>query len=151
MWANATSTMDYVWALTLLLAGLLLTLRRHYLAAGVVLGLAVALRSTSFIAAGLILTFALAGRRGDRGRVAAAGLLAVVLSAAFYYPSFRHAGYTLAFLKPMIGGDELWTPALRLGRFVYKNLYLWGLPASMILPVLFVLGRRALSDTRRRA
>jgi hypothetical protein len=150
VWVNATCTMDYVWALALLLTGLLLVLRRAYLAAGVVLGLAVAMRSTSFIAAGLVLAFALIGRREDRGRVALAGGVAVVLAALFYLPSFRYAGNSLAFLQPMTGGDEFWTPRLRLGRFVYKNVYLWGLPASMILPVLLLLGRRSLSDTRWR-
>ena len=150
VWVNSTCTMDYMWALALLLAGLLMTIRRAYLAAGVALGLAIAVRSTSFVGVGLVLAFPFAGRREDRPRVLAAGLIAVALGGLFYLPSFRHAGYTPAFLRPMTGGAEFWTPKLRLARFVYKNLYFWGLVGSMMLPVLLFLGRRPLSDPRRR-
>jgi hypothetical protein len=33
---------------------------------------------------------------------------------------------------PGIGGPELWTLFLRSGRFFYKNIYLWGLPAFVL-------------------
>jgi hypothetical protein len=150
-WTSAACTMDYVWALALLLAGCLLLLRRAYLAAGVVLGLSVGMRSTSCIAAGLFLVFALAGRPADRRRVVLAGVVAVALGALCYLPSFRHAGYTLSFLTPLIGGEELWTPGLRLARFGYKNIYFWGPVAAMLLPALLLLVRRGLSDPRRRS
>jgi hypothetical protein len=150
-WTSATCTMDYVWAMALLLGGCLLLLRRSYLAAGIVLGLAVAMRSTSCIAAGLFLLFALAGRPGDWRRVVPAGVVAVFIGAVCYLPSFRHAGYTLSFLRPMIGGEELWTPELRLGRFAYKNVYFWGPIAALLLPALLLLVRRGLSDPKRRS
>lgn len=150
LWVNATCTMDYVWALALLLAGLLLVIRRAYLAAGVVLGLAIAVRSTSFVGGGVVLACALAGRRDDRGKILLAAVIAVLLGALFYVPSFRHAGYTLEFLRPMIGGPHYWTLKLQLGRFVYKNLYFWGLPAAAMLPMILWAGRGGLSDPRRR-
>jgi hypothetical protein len=149
-WVNGTCTMEYVWALALLLAGTLLVLNRSYAAAGVVLGLAIAVRSTSFIAAGLVLGYALLGRRDDRRRVVVAGVVAVVLGGLFYLPPFRQAGYSLAFLKPMTGGAEFWTLELRAARFVYKNLYFWGLAGALVLPVLLLIGLRPLLDPSRR-
>jgi hypothetical protein len=150
LWANGTCTMDYVWALALLLAGTLAVVRRSYSPAAVLLGLAVAVRSTSFIAAGLVLGYALVVRRPDRGRVILAGVVAVVLAGLFYLPPFRHAGYSPSFLRPMIGGAEFWTPELHLARFVYKNLYFWGLLGALALPVLLLLGSRRLLDPARR-
>jgi hypothetical protein len=149
-WVNGTCTMEYVWALALLLAGALLVIKRSYWPAAVLLGLAIAVRSTSFIAAGLVLGYALLARRPDRGRVVLAGVVAVVLGGLFYLPPFIHAGYSPAFLKPMIGTSELWTLKLRLARFVYKNLYFWGLIGSLALPVLLLLGSRRLLDPARR-
>jgi hypothetical protein len=108
------------------------------------------MRATSFVGAGLVLAFALAGRREDRAKVLLAGVLAVVLGGLFYIPPFRHAGYTLAFLRPMTGGEEYWTPGLRVARFVYKNLSFWGLPGSIVLAVTLLLGRRRIWDRRRR-
>ena len=139
-WVAATSTMDYAWALALLLGGLLCVIRRAYLAAGFILGLAIAMRSTSFVAAGLVLTFALVARREEWRKILLAGTIAAVLGGLLYVPSWRHAGYTLSFLKPMIGEADFWTPKLA-GRFLYKNVYFWGLLGSMMLPVLLALGR----------
>jgi len=150
LWVNGTCTMEYVWALALLLAGTLLVIKRSYGVAAVLLGLAIAIRSTSFIAAGLVLGYALLARRPDRGRVVLAGFIAVVIGGLFYLPPFRQAGFSLAFLKPMTGGSELWTLKLRLARFVYKNLYFWGLLGSLALPVLLLLGWRRLLDPGRR-
>jgi len=79
-----------------------------------------------------------------------AGFIAVVIGGLFYLPPFRQAGFSLAFLKPMTGGSELWTLKLRLARFVYKNLYFWGLLGSLALPVLLLLGWRRLLDPGRR-
>jgi hypothetical protein len=149
-WVNGTCTMEYVWALALLLAGTLLVIERSYGVAAVLLGLAIAVRSTSFIAAGLVLGYALLVRRPDRGRVLLAGVVAVALGGLFYLPPFRQAGYSPAFLKPMTGGSEFWTFKLRLARFVYKNLYFWGLIGALALPVLLLLGGRRLLDPARR-
>src|SRR4029079_9137921 len=105
LWVNGTCTMEYVWALALLLRGTLLFINRSYGVAAVLLGLAIAIRSTSFIAAGLVLGYALLARRPDRGRVVLAGFIAVVIGGLFYLPPFRQAGFSLAFLKPMTGGS----------------------------------------------
>jgi hypothetical protein len=150
LWVNGTCTMEYVWALALLLAGTLMVIKRSYGVAAVLLGLAIAVRSTSFIATGLVLGYALLARRPDRGRVVLAGVVAVVLGGLFYLPPFRHAGWSLAFLRPMTGGSEFWTPKLWLARFVYKNLYFWGLLGSLALVVLLLSGGPRLLDPARR-
>ena len=146
-WTSSTLTMDYVWALAMLLGGCLLLLRRSYLLAGLALGLAIGTRATSCVAAALLLAFPLVGRPGDRGRVVAAGLIAVVVGAVFYIPPFRHAGDSLAFLTPTIGDPAMRTIKLRAGRFVYKSIYFWGLLGTLALPVLLLLSWKNLTGT----
>ncbi len=131
-WLNATCTMDYVWALAMLLGGFLLLLRRWYLLGAILLSLAVGTRLSSFIAAGIFLIYPLRAYPKDRLRVVAAGAVAIVIGALCYLPSFRQAGYTTAFLHAGVSQGEMWSTKMKLGRFVYKNIYLWGLPATLV-------------------
>ena len=133
-WVAATSTIDYVWALAALLAGLAALLRDRHDFAGVAFGLAVGFRLGSAFPAATFLAFAWMTRRSRRVGAFAAGALAALVGGAFYLPSFAHAGYTLAFLQPHTGPAELWTVQGYLGRFAFKNLCLfWGVPASLLL------------------
>jgi hypothetical protein len=50
LWINSVTTMDYMWALTFILACYLALIRRRFLVAGLCLGLAVGFRLTSVIA-----------------------------------------------------------------------------------------------------
>ncbi len=149
-WVNATSTMDYAWSLALLMAGLLMLLRRMHLLAGILLGLAIGTRLASFVAIFVFLLYALLAQPRDRVRVAAAGLIIAVIALPCYIPSFIWAGHTLGFLHPNIGGG-LWSLKGYIARFVYKNLYLWGLPGALALCVIlpFILARHRVAFDRR--
>lgn len=142
-WTNATVTMDHVWGLGFLMAGWAALLGRRWWLAGVLLGLAVGSRFTTALAVGGVLAYALYVAKDDRRDVIQAGLVAGVLGAACYLPSAWEFGWTLGFLQPAgLGGEELWTWTLRLGRWGYKSLYLWGLPTAILLVVLGVLALR---------
>jgi hypothetical protein len=132
-WISAHSTVDFMWALACLMAGWLLLLRERWLFAGLLLGFAVGLRLASAFPAVCLLAFYFIQRPKDRLRLAMAGAIAALLGGACYVPSFVHAGWNLSLLQAHTGDQELWTLKMRLGRYVYKNLYLWGLPASILL------------------
>ncbi len=132
-WVNATSTIDHVWAIGFILAGFALLLQNKYQLGGLLLGLSVGSRLSSFIAAIGIFVFLWLTAKDKRKQIVWAGFLCGVSSALFYLPSFINAGYTFIFLTPGVGGLEFWTFYLRAGRFIYKNIYFWGLPAFIIL------------------
>ncbi len=142
-WSNATASMDHVWALGFLLAGWLALLDRRWVGAGVLLALAVGSRFTLAPAVGLVLGYAWLSERAERAGVGRAAGLAVLLGAACYLPSAWEFGWTLGFLEPAgLGGAELWTWPLRLGRWGYKNVYFWGLGGTLALAGFAVLAVR---------
>lgn len=142
-WVNATATMDHVWGLGFLLAGWAALLDRRWWGAGVLLGLAIGSRFTTLFAVGGVLAYALYATSDDRHGVIRAGLVAGALGAACYLPSAWEFGWTLDFLQPAgLGGAELWTWTLRLGRWGYKSIYLWGLPTAIFLAGLAVVAVR---------
>ena len=133
-WTNATSSMDHVWALGFFLSGWLALLDRRWLLAGLLLGCAVGSRLTLVIAVAAVLGFAFLTDGSARRDTVRAGLLAGLLGAACYLPPASYAGWTPAFLQPAgLGGPELWTWPMRLGRWGYKSIYLWGLPTAALL------------------
>ncbi len=139
LWPVAATTMDYAWALALLLAGWVALLDRRWAWGGVLLGLAVGARFTSALAVPALVVHATWGaRRNDTGGVfvhpafPALGL-AAALGAACYLPAAAEAGWTLNFLRPAGMGEALWTPLLRVGRWGFKNLHVWGLTGSVAL------------------
>lgn len=141
-WTNATSSMDHVWALGFLLSGWLALLDRRWLLAGLLLGCAVGSRLTLVIAVAAVLGYAVLTDAARRDAVRA-GLVAGVLGAACYLPPAAYAGWTMAFLQPGgLGGPELWTWPMRLGRWGYKSLYLWGLPTAALLAGFVAYGLR---------
>jgi len=131
-WINAASAMDYVWAAAFLMAGLWLGLRRRPLSAGLALGLAAAARLTAAIPAGGILLFLFCRKPRPSGLWTGALVCAAVTVSAYLLPA-DFKGWNLQFLGASTGAAELWTPWLRLGRFAYKNIYFWGLPAVLFL------------------
>lgn len=146
VWPVAATPMDYGWALGLLMVGWVLLLDRRWAWAGVVLGLAVGARFTSALMVPLLVAHVAWTRPGDRRGALGALLLATALGAACYLPALGETGGTLAFLRPSgMGGPELWTPGLRLGRFGFKNIHAWG-PVGMLA----LLGTAAWALVRRR-
>lgn len=132
-WIASTFTIDYFWSLSLLMIGLICVLRRRVIIAGIALGLALGYRLGAIPGVIIILAYALLTMRDLRGRVIIACLIAMTITIVCYIPSFLWANRTLAFLRPMIGDEQLWTLKLRAGRFFYKNIYFWGIGAAMMV------------------
>ena len=135
VWATAAATIDYAWALGFALAGGVWVLDRRWAGGGVLLALAIGARATTGLVVLALLGYAwwsgsADGRRDTRG-VALATTLALGLGGLCYVPVLAHYGWTLDFLVP-VGAEEqaTWSWAARLGRFGYKTVYLWGLPAA---------------------
>ncbi len=134
VWVNAASTMDYLWALGLALAGAVLLVDRRWLGAGLLLGLAIGARLSTVLLVASLVGFALAEHKLERRGIAVAALVAFGLGGLCYVPSLVAHGGTLGFLA-VYGAEEqaTWTWAERLGRVAYKNLYLWGLPTGLLI------------------
>ena len=133
-WIASTTSMDYLWALALTMIALILVLRRWIILAGILLGLAMGFRLASFIGAGVIFGYAVFTRPCPSAAKLLTGLIAgAAIAAACYIPAFLYAHHTLAFLKPGLGDPSLWTLKLTAGRFVYKNIYLFGLAGSAVV------------------
>ena len=116
------------------LAGWAVLLDRRWLPAGLLLGLAVGSRFTTLFAVIGVLVFAWGIAADDRRAVLRSSLIAVGVGAACYLPSAYEFGWTLGFLAPAgMGGPELWTWPLRLGRWGYKSIYFWGVPSALFL------------------
>jgi hypothetical protein len=128
-WANSTSTIDFIWALGCFFVGFRMLLKYRYLAAAAMLGLAVGIRLSSALLAGPLLIGALVERPRDANLWTAA-ILAAAIGAALYLPEFVASENSLGFLTYYLGA---WTLTDHLGRFIYKNVYFWGLPATIFL------------------
>lgn len=147
---GATSTIDYLWAVGLFLTGFYLyRVRNRFLFASVFFGLSVGCRLSSvFLVSAFFLTELVFHFReffGEKKRLAAA-FTAGILAALTYVPVYIFAGRNFSFLTYYIGDWSFFEYA---ARFVYKNIYFWGLPAFI-----FLLGFTALnifSAERRRA
>jgi hypothetical protein len=144
-WVNSTCTMDYVWAVAMLLVGLRMAMDQRWASAGLMLGLAIALRLPSAIAAAAVVGWILLERRCLRPAALVAGVAAAV-GGVFYLPPLAATGWSLAFLSPSVRPEVLATWTLRLGKFAYKTAYFWGLPTCVALVVVVAMAAR---DWRR--
>lgn len=145
-WVNSTCTMDYLFAIGFFFLGVWQILRGRYFTAGVAIALGVGSRLTISIAAGFFLVWIFWVDREHRGQIFKAALVAGVFSLIFYLPPASFAEWTTRFLVPTVGGAEFWTPYLRWGRFVYKNVYFWG---PLAFALLAWAGAIALANPRR--
>ena len=128
-WVNSASTIDFIWALGCFMLGFRWFLEHRYLGAAIVLGLAVGIRVSSILLAGPVLVWQLIERPRD-AQLWMAAALATALGAALYLPEFIVSGNSFGFLTYYVG---TWSLTGHLGRFLYKNIYFWGLPATIFL------------------
>jgi hypothetical protein len=137
-WYNATVTIDYLWALGMLLAGFDLLEQDHYGWAGLALGLAVGCRLSSIIIAAGLLGYAWLRAPHKRLLVTGSAALVGLLGGLAYVLPWDFAEWRPSFWKVSIGSAELWSPIMQVGRFAYKNIYFWGIPASLCLVALLI-------------
>lgn len=137
-WVNSTSTIDYVWALGFSLCGFYLILKRHFVLGGILFGLAIGARlSSGAILVPLLLAevwFERKNWRVVRGCMLSSVLVALV-GMLCYLPLFVASNNTLGFLGYYMGDFGVLG---HVARFVYKNIYLWGLPLSIGLVAVLI-------------
>ncbi len=137
----ANSSVDYLWALACYLLALeRLSAHRHAplrgaglataLLAGLLLGTGVGLRNGTAVLA--LAALALGPWLGWARLLVAVGLGGLV-GMAWYWPPFAAAGHSLAFLE--VHNVPAWSAMQRLVRFLYRNVYFWGLAATAVLGV----------------
>jgi hypothetical protein len=145
-WGASTSTIDFIWALGCFFIGFRLLLSRRCVGAAIMLGLAVGIRLSSVLLVGPL--FALEALVHPRdAQIRRTGVLATAIGAALYLPEFVAAGYSFGFLTCYRGA---WTLTDYLGRFIYKNVYFWGLPATIMLLAVLPTMPRAFARCDRR-
>jgi hypothetical protein len=122
----ATSTVDYLWSLLGIVLFAELLIADRLLIAILPAAFAIAIRGANapLIACAICAAIITNPRRAPR--LALLGLAAAVPGGLPYIESWRLANHTLAFLQAKAGPDAMWSPSMRLGRFFYKALYLFG-------------------------
>ena len=141
-WVNSACTIDYLWALGFSLAGFVFLLQKRFAAAGLLMGLAIGSRSASFISVGCILVFLFVSAKEYRKQLLGSALITGLVGTICYLPSYASAHWTFSFLTPGMGTTDFWSLKLRFGRFVYKNIYFWGLQTLVPLAVVFLVALR---------
>jgi hypothetical protein len=124
-WANATCTMDYFFAIGFLFLGILQVMRGKFFTAGVAMALGVGSRLTVSLIAVVILLWFFFSQPNNRLKILQTIFVGAFFGLFFYLPSADFAEWHMTFLSASVGGQEYWTPYLRIGRFVYKNIYFW--------------------------
>lgn len=132
-WVNSTCTMDYLFALGFVFLGMVQILRGKYFTAGIALALGIGSRLTAALAASGFLVWFFILEPGARKKLLQTGFVTVVCTVLFYLPPASFMEWTSQLFSPTVGGSEFWTPYLRLGRFLYKNLYFWSPLAAGVL------------------
>jgi hypothetical protein len=145
-WASSTSTIDFIWALGCFFIGFNLLLKTRRAAAAAMLGLAVGIRLSSVLLVAPLLVWELAKKPRDF-RVWLTATAATAIGMACYIPAFLHAGNSMSFLT-YYAGD--WSVAEYIGRFIYKNIYFWGLPAAVFFIVISPMMVRGLLRADRK-
>lgn len=135
-WYNATVTADYVWALGMLLAGFDFLERGRFGWAGLALGLSIGCRISSAPVVALLLMYGWLEFRARRREVMGGAFLAVLLAALAYILPWDFAEWRPSFWEASTGSPDLWSFGMQAGRFLYKNLYFWGVPAALFIIVL---------------
>jgi hypothetical protein len=131
--ASATS-IDYIYAAFFFVLGVFLLIDQKFKWAALIFAAAVSSRITygpmAAIAYCLYFFYVQADSKA-RSLLVQSFILFLVASAAFYLPIFFASGMTFSFLG--IGPDASGGFVGIIARFVYKNIYFWGLPGFLLL------------------
>lgn len=136
----ATTTMDYLWSLLglVLFVEWLAEDRWGWAAAAAtfayLIRVANCVEIAGIVGGGMLAEF-IAHRRvtGRSLKILLSAIVAAVVGSLPLIASYQVAGHSFAFVQGMIGGADMWTMKMRIGRFVIKGLLLLGIPASLLL------------------
>jgi hypothetical protein len=126
---SGTQTADFVWAVAFLSWGALLLVRRHPVAAGVLLALSLGSRSSTLLLVAALLV-AVGWDRDERRRVATAAAVAAPLAALLYVPVWLSYDRQFDFLDATDGWVDL---SNNLARFLLKNYAVVGLALALLV------------------
>lgn len=139
-WYNAATTMDFLMALGFTFLGIIQVRRGHFFTAGAAFALGAGSRLTSVLFAGGFLLWQFIIEPASRKKLFQTGLVFGLFTLVFYLPPAHFAQWTTRFLVASVGGQEYWTPLLRVGRWVYKNLLFWSIPAVLLMAWVVIQG-----------
>jgi len=139
----SSSSIDYIYALFFIMLGITLLRSNNYIPAGISFGLAISSRlSTSVLLLPIYGYFYLVSRNHQRVNKLTKGrsilgpivsiAVAILLGSALYIPSFIASNNSFDFFSYAIGD---WGFLGHLYRFVYKNIYLFGIFAFLTIMV----------------
>jgi hypothetical protein len=127
----ATSTVDFLWALALLLAAAWCLRSDRAVLAGVAAALAIGCRSSTVaLVICLVVSELVESRAGARRRALIASAIAAAGAVLIFIPAFRSSGDSLAFAQNDVPTSSFLVQA---GRFATKDLYLVGPFAAVVL------------------
>jgi hypothetical protein len=128
-YAASTFTIDYLYALGFLLIGYVSLIKRRYISAGIFWGFAIGTRMSSALFVIALLFTYFRNQEKDKNSCFLSASISAIIGGAFFILPFLYAGRTFAFLTYYMGH---WNWIGYLSRFVYKNLYFWGLQTSLV-------------------
>ncbi|MDX2231923.1 MAG: hypothetical protein NW220_19975 [Leptolyngbyaceae cyanobacterium bins.349] len=138
----ATTSTDYIYPAFFFMLGLWFLVNHRFRVAGCVFALAVSSRLTYGPMVAIAFGFYFFYWRQQRriNYLFFQGIILFILGGiALYLPVFFSAGMTLSFLN--YANDASGGTLGNIARFFYKNIYLWGLLAFLVLGVFFVQER----------
>jgi hypothetical protein len=68
-----------------------------------------------------------------RKKLIQTGLVFGLATLIFYLPPAHFAQWTTRFMVASVGGQEYWSPLMRIGRWGYKNLMFWSIPGFFFI------------------
>lgn len=139
----STTSMDYIYGAFFFILGLFVLIKEKPRWAGLLFAAAVSSRLTygPMVAIAFLLYFPYTQEKPKLRSLLIQGFLVfLVASGVFYLPVFFASGMSLSFLA--IGPDASGGFVGIIARFVYKNIYFWGLPAFILLIVFFIQEKR---------
>lgn len=145
-WSNAACTMDYLMAVGFIFLGFIQVRRGHYFTAGAAFALGAGCRLTSVLLAAGFLLWQFIIEPARRKSLIQSTMVFGLFTMVFYLPPADFAQWTSRFLIATVGDEQYWDPAMRIGRWGYKNLMFWSIPA--ILWLLFFIARGLIRETR---
>jgi len=145
---GCTSTDDYVWSLLGIVLSSELLIADRLAWAVLPAAFAFAVRGANgLVIAGVILGAVVSEWMRHRRftprilQLVGVGVAAFVMGSPPYVLSYHFAHNSFDFANGMIGPASMWTLKMRIGRFVYKSLYIFG-PLALLLLVVSLFVRR---------
>ena len=138
----STTSMDYIYGAFFFILGLFILLKERPRWAGLLFAAAVSSRLTygPMVAIAFLLYFPYTQEKLKLRSLLIQGFLVfLVASSILYLPVFFASGMSLSFLA--IGPDASGGFVGIIARFIYKNIYFWGLPAFVLLIIFLTQDR----------